>query len=209
MTTYLGIDVGTSAIKAVLVDEAQAVLAEAAVPLDVQRPHPLWSEQDPEAWWRAVEDATAHLRRDAPEAFGDVRAIGLSGQMHGAVLLGGDDRPLHPAILWNDGRSHAEAAALNRDHPDLPGITGVLAMPGFTAPKLAWLQRHDPAAFAAIRTVLLPKDFVAFRLTGERVTEMSDAAGTWWLDEAARDWSDAALAATGLERRHMPRLVEG
>ncbi|HEX2555130.1 MAG TPA: xylulokinase [Microvirga sp.] len=207
--TYLGIDVGTSAIKAVLVDEAQAVLAEAAAPLDVQRPHPLWSEQDPEAWWQAVEGAVARIRSDAPQAFRAVRAIGLSGQMHGAVLLGADDRCLRPAILWNDGRSHAEAEALNRDHPDLARITGVIAMPGFTAPKLAWLKDHEPATFKGLRTVLLPKDYVALRLTGERVTEMSDAAGTWWLDEAARDWSDAALHATGLERRHMPRLVEG
>jgi xylulokinase len=209
VATCLGIDVGTSAIKAVLVDGDQAVLAEAAVPLDVQRPHPLWSEQDPEAWWHAVEAAVARLKADCPHAFAAVEAIGLSGQMHGAVLLGDDDRILRPAILWNDGRSFAEAEALNRDHPDLPAVTGVLAMPGFTAPKLVWLARHEPGTFAATRTVLLPKDYVGFRLTGERVTEMSDAAGTWWLDEAARDWSEAALAAPGLDRRHMPRLVEG
>ncbi|HEV2604560.1 MAG TPA: xylulokinase [Microvirga sp.] len=209
MTTCLGIDVGTSAIKAVLVDGDQTVVAEAAVRLDVQRPRALWSEQDPQAWWSAVEAAVARLKHDAPQAFGAVRAIGLSGQMHGAVLLGSDDRPLRHAILWNDGRSFAEAEALNRDHAALPSVTGVLAMPGFTAPKLVWLARHEPETFAAIRTVLLPKDYVRVRLTGERVTEMSDAAGTWWLDEAARDWSDAALAATGLDRRHMPRLVEG
>jgi xylulokinase len=209
VATYLGIDVGTSAVKAVLVDGAQAVLAEAAGPLEVQRPRPLWSEQDPEAWWTAVEDVAARLRAEAPQAFGAVKGIGLSGQMHGAVLLGEDDRPLRPAILWNDGRSFADAAALNRDHPELPSITGILAMPGFTAPKLVWLARREPEVIAALRTVLLPKDFVRLRLTGERITEMSDAAGTWWLDEAARDWSDAALAATGLARRHMPGLVEG
>lgn len=209
MTTYLGIDVGTSAIKVVLVDEAQAVIAEASVPLGLQRPHPLWSEQNPEDWWRAATEAVERLRAEVPSAFATIRGIGLSGQMHGAVLLGEGDEPLRPAILWNDGRSHAEADALNRNHPDLPRVTGVVAMPGFTAPKLAWLRTHEPDTFAAIRTVMLPKDYVSFRLTGERVTEMSDAAGTWCLDEAARAWSPVALQATGLSTAQMPRLIEG
>lgn len=207
--TYLGIDVGTSAIKAVLVDDAQAVLADATIPLDVSRPRPLWSEQDPEAWWRGVGEAVAALRQAAPGPFSGVRAIGLSGQMHGATVLDAADRPLRPAILWNDGRAFAECRTLARDHPDLAGAVGVPAMPGFTAPKLVWLQAHEPDVFAAARTVLLPKDYVRWRLTGERISDRSDAAGTWWLNQARRDWSDAALAATGLDRSHMPRLVEG
>ena len=206
--TYLGIDVGTSAVKAVLVDEHQAVLAQASAGLSVSRPHGLWSEQDPEDWWEAVEAAVGHLRRGSPASFAAVRGIGLSGQMHGAVLLGDDDRALRPAILWNDGRSFREADELAR-HRGLAHSAGVLPMPGFTAPKLLWLAGHEPAVFRAVRTVLLPKDYIRLKLAGERVTDMSDAAGTWWLDQGARDWSDAALAATGLDRSQMPALIEG
>jgi xylulokinase len=206
---YLGIDVGTSAVKAILVDETQAPLAEADVPLHVSRPHELWSEQDPEAWWEAVQTAIEQLRGKAPSALAETRGVGLSGQMHGAVLLDDADRPLRPAILWNDGRSFREAEELRASHPDLSRAMGVIPMPGFTAPKLLWLARHEPDAFRAVRKVLLPKDYIRLKLTGERISDMSDAAGTWWLDEAARTWSDAALAATGLDRSRMPALVEG
>ena len=206
--TYLGIDVGTSAVKAVLVDQHQAVLDQASADLAIDRPDELWSEQDPDAWWQAVETAVGRLRQNNPSPFAAVRGIGLSGQMHGAVLLGQDDRPLRPAILWNDGRSFREADELARK-PGLSHAAGVLPMPGFTAPKLLWLARQEPDVFRAVRTVLLPKDYIRLKLTGERITDMSDAAGTWWLDEAARDWSDAALAATGLDRSQMPGLVEG
>jgi xylulokinase len=209
VTTYLGIDVGTSAIKAVLVDERQAVLAESSVPLSISRPKALWSEQEPETWWNAVEEAVATLRNQARGRFASVLGIGLSGQMHGAVVLGDRDRPLCPAILWNDGRSFREAAELEKRHPQLSQVTGVLPMPGFTAPKLLWLARHQPEVFEAARTIMLPKDYVRLKLTGQKVTEMSDAAGTWWLDEAHRDWSDDALAATGLDRSRMPLLCEG
>ena len=209
MASYLGIDVGTSAIKAVLVDEHQAVVAESSMPLAVSRPRPLWSEQDPDAWWTAVAEAVVEIRRHAPAAFAAIRGIGLSGQMHGAVLLDDADRPLRPAILWNDGRSVDEAEELQRLHPHLSATTGVLPMPGFTAPKLVWVARHEPEIFAQIRTVLLPKDYIRLKLTGERVTDMSDAAGTWWLDEAQRTWSDEALAVSGLDRRRMPMLIEG
>ncbi len=209
MTTYLGIDVGTSAVKAVLVDEEQTVLAEAQETLNVSRPRPLWSEQDPDDWWRAVEGVTDAIRTAEPRAFSTVRAIGLSGQMHGAVLLGESDRPLRPAILWNDGRSFAEARQLGEEFGELSHAVGVIPMPGFTAPKLLWVARHEPEIFDAIRTVLLPKDYIRLKLTGERKTDMSDAAGTWWLDEVSRSWSDKALAATGLAVEHMPGLVEG
>jgi xylulokinase len=208
MTTYLGIDVGTSAVKAVLCDELQAVVAEATQAMEVSRPHDLWSEQHPETWWEATERAVADLRDRCGAAWQGLRGIGLSGQMHGAVLLGDTDEPLRPAILWNDGRSFREARELAADLT-LARIVGVLPMPGFTAPKLLWLRRHEPDVFAAVRTVLLPKDYIRLKLTGERATEMSDAAGTWWLDEAARDWSGRALAATGLDRARMGRLTEG
>ncbi|MDP8917913.1 MAG: xylulokinase [Pseudomonadota bacterium] len=209
MPHYLGIDVGTSAVKAILVDERQAAVAEADMPLQVSRPQDLWSEQDPEAWWQAVQHAIEQLRTENPAALADVRGIGLSGQMHGAVLLDDAGRPLRPAILWNDGRSFREAQELREQHPELSHAMGVIPMPGFTAPKLLWLARHEPETFRAVRKVLLPKDYIRLKLTGSAVTEMSDAAGTWWLDEAARDWSDEALTATGLTRDHMGDLVEG
>jgi len=206
---YLGIDVGTSAVKALIVNEQQDVLAEADIPLRISRPRDLWSEQDPESWWQAVQSAIDRLRAEAPSGLADVRGIGLSGQMHGAVVLDEKNRPLRPAILWNDGRSFQEAEELGARYPHLSRRMGVIPMPGFTAPKLLWLARHEPETFRAVRKVLLPKDYIRLKLTGSCVTEMSDAAGTWWLDEAARDWSDEALAATGLERTHMPELVEG
>ncbi|USI75022.1 xylulokinase [Sphingomonas morindae] len=203
---YLGIDIGTSGVKAVVIDAAGAVLGQGSAPLTVSRPHPLWSEQDPEAWWQATEAAVGAI----PAALrAEVRGIGLAGQMHGATLLDAEDRPLRPAILWNDGRSHEECAAMEAAVPDLHAIAGNLAMPGFTAPKLLWVRRHEPDIFAATRTVLLPKDFVRLRMTGDKASDLSDAAGTIWLDVAQRDWSDALLAATGLDRSHMPRLVEG
>lgn len=207
--TVLGIDLGTSALKAVLVDEAQAILAEAAIPLRVATPRPGWFEQDPEDWWKVLEAALASLRAAQPVAFRDVRSIGLSGQMHGAVLLDAAGEPIRPAILWNDGRATAECDDLQAAVPDLPEIAGIIAMPGFTAPKLLWLKRHEQENFARIAKVVLPKDYLRFRLTGEIVTDMSDAAGTLWLDQAKRDWSDVVLVASGLGRSEMPRLVEG
>jgi xylulokinase len=206
---YLGIDLGTSEVKLLLMGEGGEVVATAGVALTVSRPRPQWSEQDPADWWAATTAAMQQLRAAHGPALARVRAIGLSGQMHGAVLLDAQDRVLRPAILWNDGRSHAECTDLAAREPRLPVITGNLAMPGFTAPKLAWVARHEPDIFEQTATVLLPKDYLRLMLTGDKVSEMSDAAGTLWLDVAGRDWSDAMLDATGLARRHMPRLVEG
>jgi xylulokinase len=205
----LGIDVGTSALKAVLVDEHQAILAEASVPLRASSPRPGWSEQDSEDWCKALREALARLRAARPDALARVRGLGLSGQMHGAVLVDTAGAVIRPAILWNDGRATRESEELAAAIPDLPLIAGVIAMPGFTAPKLAWLRRHEPASFQRIWKVLSAKDFLRLRLTGEAVSEMSDAAGTLWLDQAERDWSEPILAATGLSRAAMPDLVEG
>lgn len=207
--TYLGIDIGTSAVKAVLVDGEQRLLAEAEVPLSISRPHPLWSEQEPDAWWAASREALAALRATAPAALATTQAIGLSGQMHGAVVLDAADRPLRPAILWNDGRAQAECRVLMDRVPDLGRIAGIPAMPSFTAPKLLWLAAHEPDLFARTAHVLLPKDYVALQLTGDHVTDPCDAAGSLWLDEAARAWSPEILAATGLTTAQMPRIVEG
>jgi xylulokinase len=205
---FLGIDLGTSEVKLLLLDAGGAVVGRAGAPLQVARPHPLWSEQDPEHWWKATTRAIQQLRAEHAQAFAGVRAIGLSGQMHGAVLLDAQDEVLRPAILWNDGRSHAECAELTAAAPRLHALAGNLAMPGFTAPKLLWVRRHEPDVFSRTRCVLLPKDYLRLLLTGEKITEPSDAAGTLWLDVAARDWSDELLAAGGLTRAQMPRLVE-
>ncbi|SEK24514.1 xylulokinase [Stigmatella aurantiaca] len=206
---YLGIDVGTSSVKAVLVDGNERILGSASEALDVTRPHPGWSEQEPEAWVRACERTLDALTAAHRTEMAAVEGIGLSGQMHGATLLDGQDRPLRPAILWNDGRSEAECHILEERCPRLRDIAGNIAMPGFTAPKLLWLAKHEPDTFAKVRKVLLPKDYLRLFLTGEHVSDMSDAAGTLWLDVAKRAWSDELLAATGLTREHMPRLVEG
>jgi xylulokinase len=206
---YLGIDLGTSEIKAMLVDGGNKAIASSAVKQTISRPYPLWSEQSPENWWQATCDALEQLRAAAPAAFAAVRAIGVSGQMHGAVLLDARHRVLRPAILWNDSRSFAECIELEALVPESRQITGNLAMPGFTAPKLLWLQKHEPAVFRSISKVLLPKDYLVYRLTGELVSDMSDAAGTLWLDVARRDWSERMLEATGLGREQMPALIEG
>ncbi|UZF91090.1 xylulokinase [Bosea sp. NBC_00550] len=207
--SFIGIDLGTSSLKAILVDDRQRLLAAATRDLHVHRPEPLWAEQDPADWIEAALSALRELRQIAPAAFRGCRGIGLSGQMHGAVLLDQAGRPLRPCMLWNDGRSAAECAEIETAEPASRDITGNIAMPGFTAPKLLWVRRHEPDIFRRIQKVLLPKAYLRLALTGEAVEEMSDAAGTLWLDVASRDWSDRMLAATGLDRSHVPGLVEG
>ena len=162
------------------------------------------SEQSPEDWWQATDAAVRRLADFAP----GIDAIGLSGQMHGAVLLDDGGRVLRNAILWNDGRSELECKELEAA-VDVPALTGNRAMPGFTAPKLLWVRRHEPETFVRTRTVLLPKDYLRYRMTGEFASDMSDASGTLWLDVGGRDYSEGLLDATGLSLSHMPRLVEG
>ena len=202
---YIGLDLGTSGLKGVLIDGDQQVLAEATAPLTVQRPHEGWSEQSPADWIAAAE---AVLDKLAVRGLAGVKGLGLSGQMHGATLLDAKDEVLRPSILWNDTRAHLEARELD-DDPMFRRLTGNIVFPGFTAPKLLWVERHEPALRAKVAKVLLPKDYLRLWLTGEHVAEMSDATGTSWLDTGARDWSDDLLAATGLSRAQMPRLVEG
>ena len=202
---FLGLDLGTSGLKAILMDADQTVLAEAVAPLKVSRPADGWSEQAPADWIGAAETVLGQL---AAQGLGEVRGIGLSGQMHGATLLSASDDVLRPCILWNDTRADKEAAELDRN-PVFRRLSGNIVFPGFTAPKLVWVARHEPEIFAQLAKVLLPKDYLRLWLSGEHVAEMSDAAGTSWLDTGARDWSDDLLGATGLSRAHMPRLVEG
>ena len=206
---FLGLDLGTSSLKALLVDGAQRVVAGAAVPLTVQRPAPGRSEQDPDAWWQALLDAVEALRATHGRELAAVQAVGLCGHMHGAVLLDAAGAVLRPCILWDDARATAECAALEQAFPDLHAVAGNRAMPGFTAPKLLWVRRHEPDIFRRTAQVLLPKAWLRYRLTGECIEEMSDASGTLWLDVGRRDWSDAALAAAGLSRANVPRLAEG
>jgi xylulokinase len=206
---YLGIDLGTSGVKAMLIDADQKVIGSASSrEVATSRPHPGWSEQDPADWIRATEEAVAGLRSAHPAAFAAVRGIGLSGHMHGATLIDADDTVLRPCIMWNDTRSHKEAAALDAD-PRFRRITGNIVFPGFTAPKLAWVKANEPAVFAKVRRVLLPKDFLRLWLAGEHLSEMSDSAGTSWLDTGARKWSAELLAVTDLDENQMPGLVEG
>ncbi len=206
---FLGLDFGTSSVKALLVDDAQRIVGSASAPLEVSAPAPGWREQDPEDWWQAMLAAMAILRQEHGAALAAVSGIGLCGQMHGAVLLDRDGAVLRPCILWNDVRAVCECRELEETFPTLQQVTGNPAMPGFTAPKLLWVRRHEPDIFARIAHVVLPKAWIRFRLTGELIEEMSDASGTLWLDVGRRDWSDAALAVTGLSRDAMPRLVEG
>jgi xylulokinase len=206
---FVGIDFGTSSVKALLVDGAQRVLATATEPLPVSRPAPGHSEQNADDWWQAMLAALDALRAKRPSELAATRAIGLSGQMHGAVLLDTAGNVLRPCILWNDVRAAAECRELEAAFPQLRAVTGNLAMPGFTAPKLLWVRKHEPENFARTTHVLLPKAWIRYRLTGEMIEDMSDASGTLWLDVGRRDWSDAALAATFLSRAAMPRLVEG
>ena len=206
---FLGLDIGTSAVKAVLVDMSQTVVASASLPLEISRPHAGWSEQDPASWVTATRAVFALLKRQSPDDFARVRAIGLSGQMHGAVVVDIEGRPLRPAILWNDGRADAECAELLAAFPDMPVVTGVPPMAGLTAPKLLWLRKHEPEVFRAIHKVLLPKDFVRLALTGDFCTDMCDAAAALWLDEERRTWSPQAVAASGLTLAQMPCVIEG
>ncbi|MFN3969775.1 MAG: xylulokinase [Gemmobacter sp.] len=202
---YIGLDLGTSGLKGILINEDQAVLAEAQAPLTVSRPRDGWSEQNPADWIAAAEAVMDALSLHGLAA---VRGIGLSGQMHGATLLDKADEVLRPCILWNDTRAAEEAHDLDGD-PMFRRVSGNIVFPGFTAPKVMWVAHHEPALRARVARVLLPKDYLRLWLTGEHVAEMSDAAGTSWLDTGARDWSDDLLALTGLSRDQMPRLVEG
>ena len=203
---FIGLDLGTSGVKALLIGDDQQIIGSAQAPLSVSRPADGWSEQDPADWIVATTDALMKL--GAAHDVSGVRGIGLSGQMHGATLLDKDGKVLRPCILWNDTRAHVEAAEMDAD-PRFREITGNIVFPGFTAPKLAWVRNYEPAVFDAVATVLLPKDYLRYWLSGAYASEMSDAAGTAWLDTSARDWSDPLLEATGLSRDHMPSLVEG
>jgi xylulokinase len=211
MKYALGIDVSTTATKALLVDEAGQVVAVAAHEYGYDTPRPLWSEQDPELWWQG----TLHSVRGALEQAGaqavEIAAIGLTGQMHGLVLLDEDGKVLRPAILWNDQRTAAECEQIRQTvgRQRFLQITGNEALTGFTAPKILWVQKHEPQVFARAAHVLLPKDYVRYRLTGEYAMDVADGSGTVLMDLRQRTWSDEVLEALGIPRDWLPPLFEG
>lgn len=204
---YLGIDLGTSGLRALLVDDAGTPIGSTEQHYDVSHPQSGWSEQDPSEWIRALEAAIADMRDAYPE-FSAVQGIGVAGHMHGATLLDADGEVLRPCILWNDTRSHEEAARLDATD-QVRALSGNIVFPGFTAPKLEWVRAHEPEIFAKIAKVLLPAAYLNYYLTGDYVADMSDSAGTSWLDVGARDWSDHLLDVGHMRRDQMPRLVEG
>ena len=201
---YLGIDVGTTAVKAVVVDEIGSVVGEAESPLEVSAPRPGWAEQEPSDWWQGTVEAVRAACADA--GVRDVKAVGLSGQMHSAVLLDGADRVLRPAILWNDVRTTAQCRFITDrvGRTGLRRLVGNPALEGFTAPKLLWMRDEEPRLFDQARTVLLPKDYVRLAMTGERATEPSDAAGTLLFDVRQGCWSEEMIAALELDPAMLP-----
>ena len=207
MTAAIGLDVGTSATKGIAVAPDGTVLARAERPYPLYTPRPGWSEQDPDDWWAAAKGVLEELRTAVG---GEVAGIGLSGQMHGLVALDGAERPVRPAILWNDQRTAAECAEIEATigFERLIELTGNRALTGFTAPKLLWLRAHEPAAYAAIETIMLPKDYVRLRLTGEHATDVADASGTLLFDVGDRRWSDEVLAALQIDPAWLPRALE-
>lgn len=205
---YLGVDLGTSGVKVLIISSYQAIVASATAPLDVFRKREGWSEQNPGDWIAATEAAIGQLRTTHSSALSAVKGIGLSGQMHGATLLDHEDKVLRPCILWNDTRAYRQAAQLDAD-PRFRKLTGNIVFPGFTAPKLVWVKQNEPEIFAATAKILLPKDYLRLWLTGEHISEMSDASGTGWLNVGKRCWSEELLNATDVTLDHMPRLVEG
>lgn len=205
---FIGLDLGTSGIRALLVRADGTPVTAADAPLTVSHPHPGWSEQRPADWVAAARAALRELAAREPEAMAGLKGIGLSGQMHGATLLDDAGEVLRPCLLWNDTRAHAQAARLDGD-PTFRAVSGNIVFPGFTAPKVAWVAEAEPEVFARTALVLLPKDYLNFWLTGRAMAEMSDAAGTSWLDTGARAWSDGLLAASGMTRAQMPDLTEG
>lgn len=206
---YLGLDFGTSSVKGVLIDAQQKIIATASAPLKVSRPEPGWSEQNPDDWWKACNIVVKTLGKMKPKAIAAVAGIGLSGQQHGATLLGKDGKALRPCILWNDARSFRECGDIEAAEPDARAISGNIPLAGFTAPKLVWVKKHEPKTFAKVAKVLLPKDYIRLRMTGDYASDMSDSSGTYWLDVAKRDWSDKLLAASGMSLDQMPKLYEG
>ncbi len=206
---YLGIDLGTSSVKLALINQQGECIADASAPLSTNSPHPLWSEQNPEEWWQALLLAADSLKKEHGKSLKTVQGIGLSGQQHGATFVDAHGTPLRPAILWNDGRSYKECSDLEELVPNAWDITKNRVYPGFTAPKVKWVQKHEADVFKKTAKILLPKDYLRFKLSGTYGTDVSDASGTSWLDVEKRSWSQEMLSACDLTEEHMPTVFEG
>ncbi len=208
MSVHLGLDVGTGGARAVAVDEAGEIVAEASAGYPLHSPRPGWTEQDPADWWEGAKTA---LGRVAGEVGGDVAGIGLTGQMHGSVFLDASDGVIRPALLWNDQRTGRQCEEITEwvGAERLIELAGNPALTGFQAPKVVWLREEEPESFARVARVLLPKDYVRLRLTGEYATDVSDASGTLFLDVKGRDWSGEILAALEVPPEWMPEVHEG
>ena len=205
---YLGLDLGTSGLKGILITKNQEVVGVAEYNYSVQNLKTGWSEQNPKDWVEACENVIRALANQFPSQISELKGIGISGQMHGAVLLDKNGTVIRPCMLWNDTRSYTQAQKM--DEGELfRKISGNIVFSGFTAPKVSWVQENEPENFKKIASILLPKDYLRFWLTGDLVSEMSDAAGTSWLDLENRCWSEALLAVSNLNLKQMPTLIEG
>ena len=206
---YIGIDLGTSGVKTILIDYNQDILATAHSPLTVQSPKDGFNEQDPNSWIKATEICLAELKKQKSKEFSNTISIGISGHMHGATIIDDQGKVIRPCILWNDTRAFKECEEFENQDFDVRNISGNIAMPGFTAPKINWLIKNESENFKKISKVLLPKDYLRYYLTGEFFSDMSDASGTLWMDIMKRQWSEQLLAISKLNINHMPKLVEG
>jgi len=208
MSLYLGLDIGTSAVKAIVVDTGDRELASAVAPLSIEHPQPLWSEQQPDAWWTASAAVLDRLAADHPKLMSGVAALGLSGQMLGVALVDAAGRAIRPAPLWNDGRAAAECAELAVEVADFADLTGAQPMPGFSAPKILWLSRHEPDVVKRTQRILLTKDYVRLCLTGDAISDRADASATLLMDTRAGTWSSRLAEACGIGVDMLPALVE-
>lgn len=208
MSLLLGLDIGTSAVKAIIVDAEDREQASAEAPLSIDRPQPLWSEQQPDAWWTASAAVLDRLAAEHPKLMSGVAALGLSGQMLGVALIDAAGRPIRPAPLWNDGRAAAECAELEATVADFADLAGARPMPGFSAPKILWLSRNEPDAMKRTRRILLTKDFVRLCLTGDAISDRADASATLLMDTRAGTWSPLLAKACGISIDLLPELIE-
>src|SRR3954468_8313126 len=207
MPHLLGIDIGTSGTKTLICDESGKVLATAMAEHPIASPKPGWSEQNPIDWWNSTCAATKAVLKKAKVKAADISGIGLSGQMHGSVFLGDGEKPLRPALLWNDQRTAEQCREIESKAGGRAKLIDMVANPaltGFTAPKILWVRQHEPKIYAKTKHILLPKDYIRFRLTGEYATEVSDASGTLLLDVVNRKWSDALLSKLQIDRALLP-----
>ena len=205
---YIGVDLGTSSVKLLLMDGEGKIRKIVSREYPISFPHPGWSEQNPEDWWKQTVDGIRELTADCDKS--EVAGIGCGGQMHGLVVLDRDDKVLRPAILWNDGRTAEETEWLNTEigKEQLSKYTANIAFAGFTAPKILWMRKHEPELFARIDKIMLPKDYINYKLTGVHSCDYSDASGMLLLDVEHKRWSQPMLEICGISEQQLPKLFE-